>query len=98
MISPISLLTPSLGPDLSVATRKIQNEATSFTDMLSQVATQGINSLRQGEAVSMKGIQGTASTQEVVDSVMSAERSLQTAMTIRDKVVAAFQEISRMPI
>ena len=98
MISPISLLTPSLGPDLSAATRKITSEASSFTDMLSQVASQGINNLRNGEQMSMKGIEGTAQTQDVVDAVMSAERSLQTAITIRDKVVAAFQEISRMPI
>jgi flagellar hook-basal body complex protein FliE len=29
---------------------------------------------------------------------MSAEQSLQTAMAVRDKVVAAYQEISRMAI
>ena len=98
MISPISLLTPSLGPDLSAATRKVTSDASSFTDMLAQVASQGVNSLRNGEQMSMKGIEGTAQTQDVVDAVMSAERSLQTAITIRDKVVAAFQEISRMPI
>jgi flagellar hook-basal body complex protein FliE len=34
----------------------------------------------------------------VVEHVMSAEQSLQTAIAIRDKVVSAYQEISRMPI
>jgi len=29
---------------------------------------------------------------------MSAERSLQTALALRDKTVAAYQEISRMQI
>jgi flagellar hook-basal body complex protein FliE len=33
-----------------------------------------------------------------VESVMAAEQSLQTAVAIRDKVVAAYLEISRMTI
>jgi flagellar hook-basal body complex protein FliE len=36
--------------------------------------------------------------QDVVEAVMSAERSLQTALALRDKSVAAWQEISRMAI
>ena len=99
MISALSLLSPSLGPNLSAATRKVQEAATgSFTDMLSSIVSQGVDSVRQSEKTSMAGIEGKASTQDVVDAVMSAERSLQTAISIRDQVVAAFQEISRMPI
>jgi flagellar hook-basal body complex protein FliE len=33
-----------------------------------------------------------------VEAVMSAEKSLQTALAVRDKVVNAYQEISRMAI
>ena len=46
----------------------------------------------------MRGINGQANTQEVVDAVMSAERTLQTAVAVRDKIVTAYLEISRMPI
>jgi flagellar hook-basal body complex protein FliE len=66
--------------------------------MLNSLVSQGVDSVRQGEKTSMAGIEGKASAQDVVDAVMSAERSLQTAISIRDKVVSAFQEISRMPI
>jgi flagellar hook-basal body complex protein FliE len=34
----------------------------------------------------------------VVSSVMEAEQSLQTAIAIRDKIVQAYLEISRMPV
>jgi flagellar hook-basal body complex protein FliE len=34
----------------------------------------------------------------VVDAVMSAEQSLQAAVAIRDKIVTAYLEISRMAI
>lgn len=99
MIAALSLLAPSLGADLSAASRKVQSAGTgSFSDMLGSMVTQGIDNLRQSEQTGMKGIEGSAATQDVVDAVMSAERSLQTAIAIRDKVVSAFQEISRMPI
>ncbi|KAF2990642.1 Flagellar hook-basal body complex protein FliE [Methylocystis sp. MJC1] len=35
---------------------------------------------------------------QVVDAVMAAERSLQTMIAVRDKVVNAYQEISKMAI
>ena len=71
---------------------------TSFSDMMAQVASGAIDTLKAGEAASIQGIQGKASVQQVVEAVMSAEQTLQTAIAIRDKVVAAYQEISRMTI
>ena len=54
--------------------------------------------LRHAEAVSISGIKGMASTQEVVEKVMAAEQSLQAAIAVRDKVVSAYLEVSRMAI
>lgn len=70
----------------------------SFSDMMAQVATNAVDTLKAGEASSIAGIQGKASVQQVVEAVMSAEQTLQTAIAIRDKVVAAYQEIARMAI
>ena len=36
--------------------------------------------------------------QQVVEAVMAAEQTLQSAIAIRDKVVSAYLEISRMAI
>jgi flagellar hook-basal body complex protein FliE len=46
----------------------------------------------------MAGLQGKASVQQVAESVMGAERTLQTSLAIRDKAVAAYQQISQMQI
>ena len=54
--------------------------------------------MKAGEKAAISGIQGKASVQQVVDAVMSAERSLQTAIAIRDKITGAYQDISRMAI
>jgi flagellar hook-basal body complex protein FliE len=71
---------------------------TSFGDMMAQVAGDAIGTLKAGEAAAISGIQGKSSVQQVVEAVMSAEQTLQTAIAIRDKVIAAYQEISRMAI
>jgi flagellar hook-basal body complex protein FliE len=54
--------------------------------------------LRTAEATSIMGVRGQASVQEVVESVLAAEQALQAAIAIRDKVVAAYLELSRMAI
>ena len=35
---------------------------------------------------------------KVVESMMDAQRSLQSVLAIRDKIVSAYQEIARMAI
>ena len=69
-----------------------------FGQIMASFATGMRDQLRAGEAASIAGIQGKASAQQVVEAVMSAEQSLQTAVAIRDKVVAAYLELSRMAI
>ena len=70
----------------------------SFADVLSQVSAEAVSTLRSGEAAAISGLEGRSSAQEVVAAVMSAEQTLGAAIAIRDKVVAAYQEISRMAI
>ena len=41
---------------------------------------------------------GKAELVDVVTAVASAQTSLETAMAVRDQVIAAYQEIMRMPI
>jgi len=72
--------------------------AVDFTNVLAQVSANAVSELKQGEAAAISGMTGKLSVQEVVEAVMSAEKTLQTALAVRDKVVAAYQEISRMAI
>ncbi|MBX9682616.1 MAG: flagellar hook-basal body complex protein FliE [Hyphomicrobium sp.] len=69
-----------------------------FASFLKEMASNTVNSLQAGEAMSIAGIQGKATTQQVVEAVMQAEQSLHAAVAIRDKVVGAYLEISRMSI
>lgn len=74
------------------------NVGTSFANMVGEAATRVADNLQQAEQLSMKALQGEGDTRAVVDAVMSAEQSLQAAIAIRDKIVSAYLEISRMTI
>jgi flagellar hook-basal body complex protein FliE len=69
-----------------------------FASMLASMTTDAIDTVKAAESTSISGIKDKASVQQVVESVMAAEQSLQTAIAVRDKVVAAYMEISRMAI
>jgi flagellar hook-basal body complex protein FliE len=67
-------------------------------DQVFAKAAEAVNDLKAGEAAAISGLQGQTPVQQVVESVMTAERSLQTGIAIRDKLVSAYQTISQMPI
>lgn len=69
-----------------------------FRTMLQGLATQTVNDVKAAEAAAVAGIEGRMDTREVVDAVMAAEHSLQTAIAVRDKILSAYLDISRMQI
>lgn len=77
---------------------KIASSDVSFVDVLKQLANEGADTIKNGESAAIAGIHSQASMLQVVDAVMAAERSLQTMISVRDKVVNAYQEISKMAI
>jgi flagellar hook-basal body complex protein FliE len=83
--------TSSIAPTSSVG-------STDFASVMADVASNAVDAVRGGEATAISGIQGKASVQNVVEAILNAEQTLQTALAVRDKVVAAYQEISRMSI
>jgi flagellar hook-basal body complex protein FliE len=73
-------------------------EGPSFGQALAQVVGSAVDTLQTGEAVAIQGVEGAAAPMKVVESVMAAQRSLQSVLAIRDKAVSAYQEIARMAI
>jgi flagellar hook-basal body complex protein FliE len=71
---------------------------TDFGTVLGRMTMEAISTLKQGEEVAVAGVHGQATTQQVVEAVMASEQTLQASIAIRDKVVSAYLEISRMTI
>lgn len=72
--------------------------AASFAEALGAVASETIDSMHNSEKLSVAALQGGADMREVVDAVMDAEQSLKAAISIRDKIVQSYLEVSRMAI
>ncbi|MBI1328800.1 MAG: flagellar hook-basal body complex protein FliE [Alphaproteobacteria bacterium] len=70
----------------------------SFSDFLSSTVKDAVGSLKQGEQMAAKQAAGQADIVDVVNAVNQAELTLDTVMAVRDKVIAAYQDIMRMPI
>ena len=70
----------------------------SFGQTLTQVVNDAVNTVQTGEAASIQGLNGNMAPFKVVEAVMDAQRTLQSVVSIRDKAVAAYQEVSRMTI
>jgi flagellar hook-basal body complex protein FliE len=60
--------------------------------------TDAVGALKKGEMTAMAGVQGKASTQQVAEAVIGAEQALHSVVAIRDKVIGAYLEVSRMQI
>lgn len=107
MISGVGLFDQKLGASSLGGTSGVSGTSgiaadnqvgTSFSDLVTAAANRTVDRLNNAENMSVKALQGGADTREVVDSVMSAEQSLQAAIAIRDKIVTAYLDISRMSI
>ena len=78
---------PNVGPAAPQATRP--PAGVSFEEALGQAVGSAVDTLKAGEAAAIQGVQGAAPPMKVVESVMEAQRSLQSVLAIRDKVVSA---------
>ena len=87
-----------LAPSTDSAIRSGKVPADDFSSVLKNLAFDAVQSVRDGEAAAIAGVQGSMSLQTVVEHIMAAERTLQASIAVRDKVVSSYLEITRMQI
>ena len=63
-----------------------------------KVAASFADTLAQGEQTARAAMTGGADPLALVQALAASELAVETAVTVRDKVVEAYQEILRMPI
>jgi len=102
---PASIANPALAAYTQAAKRATgsvsddQNGTTpSFGDLLANSIDNAIDANRKSENTAIQAAAGQSDLQDVVEAVNAAEISLQTVVSIRDRVISAYQEILRMPI
>ena len=66
--------------------------------MLGNAAMDFASTLRQSEQTAMQAMTACADPHALVQALAQTELAVQTAVTVRDRVVEAYQEILRMPV
>ncbi|NBD30210.1 MAG: flagellar hook-basal body complex protein FliE [Alphaproteobacteria bacterium] len=61
-------------------------------------ASDFVSTIKHGESQAMHAMSGGADPHALVQALAQTEIAIQTAVTVRDKVVEAYQEILRMPV
>lgn len=93
-ISPSSI--PVTAPPKAAAT--VASATTEFEAFLARELETTLATLHRAEDVAKRGVAGLAGVQDVVEAVTAAEIALEKIVAVRDRVIAAYQEIMRMPI
>jgi flagellar hook-basal body complex protein FliE len=70
----------------------------SFGSLLKEVVGSVLDSGRKSDAQTQAMATGKANIVDVVTAVSETEVAVETMVSVRDKVIAAYEEIMRMPI
>ncbi|WP_095587885.1 flagellar hook-basal body complex protein FliE [Actibacterium ureilyticum] len=72
--------------------------AESGNALFGQAVQDFATTLQQGEQTAMAAMTGNADPHALVQALAQTELAVEAAVTVRDKVVEAYQEILRMPV
>lgn len=70
----------------------------SGSNAFANAAQDFLSTLQSSENVAMQSMTGGADPHALVQALAQTELAVQTAVTVRDKVIEAYQEILRMPV
>lgn len=76
-----------------------QIKGASFENVVADLTNSLKNKLSAAESLSLQKMSGAqVNTRSVVNSIMEAERALNMTVSIRDKIIEAYKEVSHMQI
>jgi len=102
--------TPSIANNAYQMAAKLQQQARSLDDTASerqsvdfgQMVQEAVETVvdqgRQADQKAVGMIEGKTDVVDVVTAVAETEVALETMVTVRDRVISAYEEIMRMPI
>lgn len=70
----------------------------SGNSMFGQMAADFADTLAQSEAIAQQAMIGDVDPHALVQALAQTELAVETAVTVRNRVVEAYQEILRMPV
>ena len=81
-----------------IAPAPTESEAGGFSQALAQNLQSVVETGKISDQKSMELVNGNANVVDVVTAIAEAEIAIESMVTIRDRVIKAYEEIMRMPI
>tara|TARA_R110002124_G_scaffold63350_49_gene173693 strand:- start:3567 stop:3902 length:336 start_codon:yes stop_codon:yes gene_type:complete len=69
-----------------------------FADMLASQVQGVVDSGRKSDGLAMDMVNGKANVVDMVTALSESEMAIESMVTVRDRVISAYEEIMRMPI
>ena len=70
----------------------------SFADMLAKQVQGVVDSDKTSDAMAIDMVNGKANVVDMVTALSETEMAVESMVTVRDRVISAYEEIMRMPI
>lgn len=77
---------------------KANPQDTGFGDVLKEAMSSVMQTGQKADTAAMAQATGKADIVDVVTAVAETELAVQTLVSVRDRVISAYQEVMRMPI
>lgn len=91
-------IQPTLAARLYGGANALTAPQTTAANTFADVAATTVRNLQATEALAKDALLGKADPHAMVEALAQTELAVETAVTLRDKVVEAYQEILRMPV
>lgn len=94
------MIIAATGAARAYETQKIATGATpeKGSSLLADGARSFAETLHAGEVAAQAALQGRGDSHQLVEALAQSELAVETVVTVRNKVVEAYQEILRMPV
>lgn len=86
------------GANAAPVQESIPTGKASFGDLVSEALINSKQGAYKAEAISTQGLLGKADLTDVITAVSNAELTLNTVVSVRDRMISAYQDIIKMPI
>ncbi len=92
------LISQAAKPSTDLTAKADPGAGGSFAQMLAQNVQGVIDQGKATDQMAIDSVNGKANVVDMVTALSETEMALQSIVTVRDRVISAYEEIMRMPI
>ena len=92
------LINQAAKPNTDLTALANPKAGNSFADMLAQQVQGVVDSGKASDSMAIDMVNGKANVVDMVTALSETEMAIDSMVTVRDRVISAYEEIMRMPI